>query len=495
MVLFLGSLSASAQYDCATDAIVLTTNGTYTAPDVTGTFLSGCYNHTTTAPDNVASPSGPIYGLWYKFTPTDTGTVTITSDLAQNVAPLSIDTKVQILTGTCGALQCYDFADDVNAGANPPNYLTTITFPVAAGTTYYIQWDNFWDGAGFDFDFTFTSSTCVGVYYNNPLTNVASTSATLNWDASVSSPAGYIVEYGPVGFTVGTGTVVSTTTNSITLTGLTASTPYDYYVKSNCGTGNSSANNPVSSFRTLISCPFANGLDSNAQLTGWTIAGTGGNGQGLYSAAGAGQSAPNYWGFALGATAMNRFLFTPAFRLVAGEQITISFFQRASTTARNLRVTVGNAATIAAQTTQIASLPIAAGTTWVQVTTPVYTAPTTGDYYFAFNDNSSATTTSTTPPLLRLDTFNFTSVLGTSDFLSSKFSIFPNPANNVINFSNDTNAVVSLVEMTDMNGRVIKSAKINATEGEISVSDLSSGVYMMRITTDQGNATKKIVKQ
>jgi hypothetical protein len=79
--------------------------------------------------------------------------------------------------------------------------------------------------------------------------------------------------------------------------------------------------------------------------------------------------------------------------------------------------------------------------------------------------------------------------------IKSALSIFPNPANNVINFSNDTNAVVSLVEMTDMNGRVIKSAKINATEGEISVSDLSSGVYMMRITTDQGNATKKIVKQ
>jgi hypothetical protein len=88
-----------------------------------------------------------------------------------------------------------------------------------------------------------------------------------------------------------------------------------------------------------------------------------------------------------------------------------------------------------------------------------------------------------------------TSVLGTNDFLSSNFSVFPNPAKNVINFSNDTNAVVSLVEMTDLNGRVIKSQKVNATEGQISISDLATGMYMMKITTDQGVATKKIVKQ
>ena len=96
---------------------------------------------------------------------------------------------------------------------------------------------------------------------------------------------------------------------------------------------------------------------------------------------------------------------------------------------------------------------------------------------------------------MRLDTITFTSVLGTNEFLSSKFSVFPNPVNNVINFSNDQNAVVSTVDLTDLNGRVIKSLKVNATEGQISVSDLATGMYMMKITTDQGIAVKKIVKQ
>jgi len=36
---------------------------------------------------------------------------------------------------------------------------------------------------------------------------------------------------------------------------------------------------------------------------------------------------------------------------------------------------------------------------------------------------------------------------------------------------------------------------INGTEGQISISDLSAGVYMMKVVTDQGTATKKVIKE
>ena len=137
-------------------------------------------------------------------------------------------------------------------------------------------------------------------------------------------------------------------------------------------------------------------------------------------------------------------------------------------------------------------MPIPVGTTWTQVTVPAYTAPAAGAYYFGFNDNSAATPTAVN---MRLDSFSFTSVLGTNDYLTSKFAVYPNPANNVVNFSNDVNAVVSTVAMADLNGRVVKSTTVNATEGNISISDLATGIYMMTITTDQGVAVKKIVKQ
>jgi hypothetical protein len=93
-----------------------------------------------------------------------------------------------------------------------------------------------------------------------------------------------------------------------------------------------------------------------------------------------------------------------------------------------------------------------------------------------------------------LDSINFSSVLGTNDYLTSKFSVYPNPVSNIINFSNEANAVVSTIEMSDLNGRVVKTVNVNATEGQVSVSDLATGIYMMKITTDQGVAIKKIVK-
>ena len=73
--------------------------------------------------------------------------------------------------------------------------------------------------------------------------------------------------------------------------------------------------------------------------------------------------------------------------------------------------------------------------------------------------------------------------------------MYPNPSSSIVNISSDVNAIISTIEMLDLNGRVIKSQKINATEGQISVSDLATGMYMMKITTDQGVAVKKIVKQ
>ncbi len=56
-------------------------------------------------------------------------------------------------------------------------------------------------------------------------------SAVISW---VSTGSAFDIEYGPIGFTVGTGTSVTSTTTSATLTGLTTNTGYDVYVRNNC---------------------------------------------------------------------------------------------------------------------------------------------------------------------------------------------------------------------------------------------------------------------
>jgi hypothetical protein len=74
---------------------------------------------------------------------------------------------------------------------------------------------------------------------------------------SFTSPGtNFIVEYGPVGFTPGTGasgvggTIITTTSSPVMLTGLTGATIYDVYVRRDCGAGSFSPNTLPLSFLT-----------------------------------------------------------------------------------------------------------------------------------------------------------------------------------------------------------------------------------------------------
>ncbi|RBP32711.1 putative secreted protein (Por secretion system target) [Oceanihabitans sediminis] len=82
-------------------------------------------------------------------------------------------------------------------------------------------------------------------------TNITTTSADLDWtigDAETS----WNIEYGELGFTQGTGTIVSeTSTKPYSLTGLNPSATYEFYVQAFCGAGEQSAWIGPYSFATL----------------------------------------------------------------------------------------------------------------------------------------------------------------------------------------------------------------------------------------------------
>lgn len=71
--------------------------------------------------------------------------------------------------------------------------------------------------------------------------------------------------------------------------------------------------------------------------------------------------------------------------------------------------------------------------------------------------------------------------------------IYPNPSDGLLNISNT--AVIDNITITDMNGRVVKNIALEAREGQINISDLSQGIYILNITSDGKSFTKKIVKQ
>lgn len=77
-------------------------------------------------------------------------------------------------------------------------------------------------------------------------TNIGQTTAQLKW-TSTGGNGSFKVEYGPSGFTPGSGTIINGATSPVNISNLTSQTTYQFYVQQNCGVnGNSTTVGPVS---------------------------------------------------------------------------------------------------------------------------------------------------------------------------------------------------------------------------------------------------------
>ena len=88
----------------------------------------------------------------------------------------------------------------------------------------------------------------------------------------------------------------------------------------------------------------------------------------------------------------------------------------------------------------------------------------------------------------------FTNALGTSSFASAKFSVHPNPTNNVWNITSKEGKQITSIQIVDVIGKVIATKDINSNEGSIDASNLSNGVYFAKIASDNTIETVKLVK-
>lgn len=108
-------------------------------------------------------------------------------------------------------------------------------------------------------------------------------SVSLSWVAG-SAETAWTIEYGVAGFTLGTGTAITSLTTTSTVAGLNSSSSYSFYLKSNCSsTTSSSWVGPVTVQAITVSPNCANPsgltavrnatLNTNVDLT-WTAGGT-----------------------------------------------------------------------------------------------------------------------------------------------------------------------------------------------------------------------------
>ena len=417
--------------------------------------------------------------------------------------PETISVKASTTTATTAAFTTTLLAT-VAPASGAAFYKYTIDLTSLVGQNVFIGFlSTTTDQFIFDIDNVVLGSTlsCTEPTVLPTISNIGATTATLAWSEATPTPSnGYEIYYStsgvaPTNASIANASVAAGIT-TYNITGLTQSTKYFLYIRSNCGGTKSVWGHLLVffSFVDPIPLPYSTGFDDNNQLAGWTQSGNNAS-QGLGTVAVNAQSPSQYWIFNTAVTptaANNNWFYSRPFSLSAGEVVTTSFWYRTAIV-RNLRLTVGNLNAAANQTTVIysnATLPIA--TAYAQITAPTFTAPSTGIYYFAFNDLSASTAAANT---LRLDTVSFTSLLGTESFKRNSISIYPNPATNSITISNDANALLNSIEISDINGRVVLTKKIDTTEVQLSVSDLASGVYIVKVTTDKGIALKKFIKE
>ena len=156
--------------------------------------------------------------------------------------------------------------------------LTNLT----CGTTYQWQVSTYCGSAissVYSAIVTFTTlpcaSTCVppgGLVTSN----ITTTGATLSWTSNATNAYAFLVQYRPVTTPASAWINVTTqTANSITLTGLTCGTTYEWQVSTYCGNGTTSIYSSSITFTTLacqVTCPTPTGLvTSNITISGATL--------------------------------------------------------------------------------------------------------------------------------------------------------------------------------------------------------------------------------
>lgn len=88
--------------------------------------------------------------------------------------------------------------------------------------------------------------------------------------------------------------------------------------------------------------------------------------------------------------------------------------------------------------------------------------------------------------------FSYDSTLSVENEKELVFSIYPNPAKSTVNVSSNLEQATHL-SVYDLTGKQVLSNTISFGNNNINISSLSSGVYVMRVSTPAQTVTKKLI--
>lgn len=394
-----------------------------------------------------------------------------------------------------------------------PDYTTqTITLPNSmAGTTanliFTFTGDTFApNGAGAIDD---VSLTCVIPSCASP-SGLTSTTATENsigisWATPNNMPAGgyqYFasltgLEEIPNAATTPTGSVAGT---SATVSDLFQGSDYSIWLRAKCSdTDFSSWIGPlyVTTLCTAQDVPYVQGFEANDGLgcirlddmngaTSWSLFTSGAEG------AATGTNSVRYnWDET---AAADDWFFLKGLNLTAGTAYELKFKYKASDGpeyVENLEVKYGTMPEGAAMTmgtiVTLEQINSALADSFAE-SVSTFTPNETGTYYIGFHCYSIPN-----QAFLYVDDVSVSTSLGVNTPNNFSVKYFPNPVKDVLNLSYDQNITGVLVY--NLLGQRVIERQFNDTSVQLNIAELASGNYLVKVLTDNGSETLKIVKE
>jgi hypothetical protein len=490
--------------------------------------------------------------------------------------------------------------ESVLAGPDPEALLTNLT-PETTYEVYVITdcgtYEEYPDETN---HITFETAIACPAPTGLAVSNIGMTTATVTWNGTASS---YTVEYGVNGFTPGSGTIETASTNTIDLTGLTAGTAYTVYVTADCGGDDGSSSSVSVSFSTSLcdvadQCGYTfnlvdswgdgwNGASIEVQQNGISVATmtipsggssateivnlcdnvstsliwhsgsydsecsftvTGPDGSSVYASSGtlsgtlttfttdcsgsgpvttyivtlntadanmgnvtpAGATTVNEGAsFTATATALDGYHFVAwmngttqvstsnpyTFNVTADITLTATF-EANDPVVTYFNVSVTSANTSMGTVNSTASGSVAEGT---EVTA---TATALEGYRFVNWTDAAGVAVSTANPYTFTVTAditliaNFELVDAIEDItLAQSINLMPNPADNYIELTINSNVEVKEAVVFNAFGQMIQTVELNNNHARIDLSNMASGMYFVRVSGDNATATKKFIKK
>lgn len=84
--------------------------------------------------------------------------------------------------------------------------------------------------------------------------------------------------------------------------------------------------------------------------------------------------------------------------------------------------------------------------------------------------------------------------LSTKNFMKDTVSVYPNPASDVLHFDVKSESAIEKAVLFDISGRAVREYN-EISNNALSVSDLQSGTYILKLVSNKGIFTQKVIKK